>query len=200
LCFLQDKMRAAMQILNRNAELLKQCLDCYSQWLRRQQAALAAVAEVASSGALDAVSATSGVDGPADGAFSHREAVDTWQRLLRRVIVAGNFYLLQARTALLQLKFVDCQSADRQRQNLHCVRLPVHTLLYSNEDVVCEVQDQIEVMVTWATVERVTAYDSGVFASDGKITLLLLLTGTQCMLQSRPGVWRFSWLPTTGRK
>ncbi|KAL4854761.1 Ubiquitin carboxyl-terminal hydrolase 24 [Chlorella vulgaris] len=161
-----DKMRAAMQILNRNAELLKQCLDCYSKWLRRQQAALAAVAEVASSGAPDALSATSGVDGPADGAFSHREAVDTWQRLLKRVIIAGNFYLLQARTALLQLKFVDCQSADRQRQNLHCVRLPVHTLVYSNEDVVCKVQDQIEVMVTWATVERVTAYDSAGFLLD----------------------------------
>ena len=77
-------MRVAMQHLNRDAELLKQCLRCFSVWLLRQKAA---------QGGADRGTLT---EGPPAGTFSHRQSVDAWHYLLWEVIYSGNYYLLQA--------------------------------------------------------------------------------------------------------
>lgn len=36
--------------------------------------------------------------GPPAGAFSHKDAVEAWHRLMYRVVTVGNWYLLQVRT------------------------------------------------------------------------------------------------------
>lgn len=171
-----------MQQLNAEAALLKACLQAYTAWLEQQRAA-AAVAGAA---------APEGGQGPPAGAFSHREAVDAWHLLLQKVVVAGNFFLLQARhlsvgyfLALLAANFVllraspparpapplwrrGCLSACRTRWRPWPLTRPkppspppspLSFLLFFCLPA-C-LQDQVEVMVRWATEQAVTPYDSG---------------------------------------
>ncbi|KAL4452636.1 hypothetical protein ABPG75_008298 [Micractinium tetrahymenae] len=111
-----ERMRAIMQQINANADLLRRCLNTYSSWLKRQRAALqAAVHDVASAAASPTAAAAAAfkpaaamlqaaalgaaskllVEGVPDGAFSHRAAVDAWMQLLHKVITKGNYFLLQ---------------------------------------------------------------------------------------------------------
>ncbi len=84
----------------------------YGGWLDRQRAALQAALEgVAAATASPTATAQQAAalgaasrllsEGPPDGAFSHRAAVDAWMQLLHKVITKGNFFLLQASCALL---------------------------------------------------------------------------------------------------
>lgn len=77
------------------------------------QAAVEAAATAATSPAAAAKPAAAAVqaasagtdkllaEGPPDGAFSHRAAVDAWMLLLRKVVTKGNFFLLLASLAAL---------------------------------------------------------------------------------------------------
>lgn len=88
-------MRLVMKQLNPEATLMKDCFAAYTAWLRRQRATAGAAAAVPPAFPLPG-------DGPAAGAYSHREAVDAWHRLLHCVIYHGAWFLLQVLDAFEQ--------------------------------------------------------------------------------------------------
>lgn len=103
----QERLAAALKQLNGDAALLKACLQRYSAWLQRQReaAAAAGLALPAEPGSVVATKEAMPAEGPPAGAFSHREAVDAWQRLIHKVITAGTWFLLQARAAGMHVLF-----------------------------------------------------------------------------------------------
>lgn len=94
---LQERLTAVLKQLNADAALLKACLSQYTAWIQRQRetATAAGLALSVAPGSIQAAKEHMTEPGPPAGAFAHREAVDAWQRLIYKVITAGNWFLLQ---------------------------------------------------------------------------------------------------------
>ena len=172
----QERLGAVLKQLNADAALLKACLLRYTAWLQRQRqaAAAAGLALPAEPGSAVAARESMAVEGPPAGAFPHREAVDAWLRLTEKVITAGLWFLLEARTrwgrTLLRLWGLSAWLGPNRAQMAAAVRMRPHRALLPlliscactqlPQLCCCMVQDQVERMVRWATTEAVTPYDS----------------------------------------
>lgn len=124
---LQDRLTAVLKHLNADAALLKACLTQYTAWLTRQREAAAALGLPlpAEPGSTQAARDHMAAAGPPAGAFPHKEAVDAWQRLIHKVITAGNWFLLPVRLGLGSRK----RRGHALRLGLYgCASCALHTL------------------------------------------------------------------------
>lgn len=147
-----------MKQLNPQAGLMKECLRQYTAWLARQRAAAQASGAPQAAAEAGCVGAPQW-DGPPVGAFTHREAVDAWLRLIHKVINAGLWFLLKVGGG----GWMDGWRGWGLTNQPHSRPCLPHSLARA----AClrrhrrPLQEQLDTIVGWATTGAVTPYDSG---------------------------------------